>query len=1241
MIRYNLSIPVTGIFVCLLLALPTLAQRNDNILPLDNPNETYSFIENKGQITDQYGNSRKDIDFRIGVPGINIFVGAGAIHYQWTRPAQISYALPVGDNQPMLEGYRMDVTLDNCNPDAEVVTEMPAAGLNNFYLPQCPEGVTAKSFGKITYRNIYPGIDWVLYCYNNKLKYDFLVHKGADISAIKLTYNGATKLSSENGSYIIETPLGSIAEHAPYSYRKNDNQAIPTSFIQSGNSLSFNLPEGMDEDMVIDPELSWVTYYGGENDDRGLGVTADEDGNVFFCGDTYSVTNIATIGKNQFVIAGLRDAFLVKLDNNGYYKWSTYFGSNEDDAAVSLACDARGDLYAAGGTNGTGMATPGAHQTNYGGHLNTVIFGDGLLAKFNGYNGTRIWSTYYGGTKNDQITSLSLRGSALYISGRTESSNGIGTTGTFKPAITEGSGAIIDAFVARFDTSGARAWGSYFGSNGIDEAYGITTDNFGNIYFTGKTNSYTGITTNITHQQFYGGGNTDAFIAKCTGNGATLTWSTYYGGSSEDVGIGIAFDAFGNIYTTGYTLSDNNISTTGTHQFYRGGYIDGFLTKFDLNGNRLWGTYYGGPDYDVVRGLAVNNYGKPYICGATASTTDMVTPGSYKSQKNPSEQDFFFVRINTSGLREWGSYYGGNGWDEAGNAGLSGSPIFCKNDNTYIAGTTLSSTGISAKNSSNYNIYQPNYGSTQVNWGDGFVGVFRDDAPKPIDLIAPFTDTALCPGDSVRVRYAINTPIFQNGNRFHLELSDAAGNFSNAIIIGTRPGTSGGIIGGVIPANMPPGNYYMVRVVSTSPYYVSNNEGLIVKIKPTPELLQIETNSPVCQGDTLTLKAQNINFVGTVFTWQGPDSVYTGQNITLRKAAMRDSGVYTIEANLNGCLAHDTDTVIVNPAPQILGINNNSPLCEGYTLSLSVIDSAKGATYLWTGPGNFTKSGKNAQLVKATTAAQGTYKVSINIGSCSTQAYVPVFVKEKPGLTGIMASSPACVGATLILAPIDTNNVGTYQWSGPNKFFSKQEEPGIPDITSANSGTYKLVMEHDGCFAEDSVEVTVTPVPKINIITRPEVEAGDSIVLQLETDTPAVYRWVGPNNFRSDKQSPVIPNAGPAMEGTYTVAADLNGCVATATTIISFLVPGENLFVLYPNPNNGIFTIKGTVKQNQVINYDVYDVIGSRIYGSSLTTRSYKVNETITLPAYLSSGVYRIHLRLAGIDKTIGFTINK
>lgn len=607
------------------------------------------FTENKGQVKDQYAQPRKDIDFRLSGNGFNLFVGSAALHYQWCK------AVGTDTIQQQVALYRMDVQLLGADPGASLVISEPQHFYEQYYLPGLGvNGAKAKTYTRVSYKNVYPGIDWILYVKDNQVEYDFIVHAGAKVSDIRLQYNGATKLElHNNGNLTAITPMGSITEHAPLSYLQN-GQKVSTSFVLHHNILSFETApySGV---LRIDPVLSWSTYYGGTSEEytKGGCVTGDRNGNAYLCGYTMSTSNIATKGSFKDTLTPGTDAFLVKCNNKGIVQWATYYGGSGSDYGCTVRCDPSGHIFLGGYTNSTGMATSGGHQTISGGGQ------DAFLAKFD-TSGVREWATYYGGSATEQAYALACdRSGNIFLAGYTNNSiTGIATSSAHQLSC----GGAQDAFLVKFNSSGVRQWGTYYGGSSNDQALSLACDGDKNIFLAGYTLSTAGIATTGSHQVSNAGAQ-DGFAVKFDSNGVRQ-WSTYYGGTEIERCQGIACDPAGNSYLTGYTLSSSGIATPAAHQATFGGGIggaDAFLVKFDRSGVRQWGTYYGDTGDDWGQAICADQSGYLYITGFTSSDTGIATKGGIKDTLD--FQDAFVVKFDTSGRRLWGTYYGGEDSD--------------------------------------------------------------------------------------------------------------------------------------------------------------------------------------------------------------------------------------------------------------------------------------------------------------------------------------------------------------------------------------------------------------------------------------------------------------------------------------------------------------------------------------------------------------------------------------------------
>lgn len=259
--------------------------------------------------------------------------------------------------------------------------------------------------------------------------------------------------------------------------------------------------------------------------------------------------------------AGGKDGFLTKFNSSGVRQWGTYYGSTAIDIAHGVATDGAGNVYISGYTSGTsGIASPGAYQTSYGGGTWDIY-----LAKFDG-SGARQWCTYYGGTGEDVSYALTsdISGNVI-LTGYTESS-GIASPGAYQTSLA----STLDVIITKFDGAGSRQWATYYGGNGSDIANGIIADGAGNVFVTGNTGSTTGIATGDGHQTTAGGGG-DLFVAEINNTGSALVYGTYTGGTTNDVGHGLAVDGAGNLYVAGFASSTTGITTSGAYQTVHGG----------------------------------------------------------------------------------------------------------------------------------------------------------------------------------------------------------------------------------------------------------------------------------------------------------------------------------------------------------------------------------------------------------------------------------------------------------------------------------------------------------------------------------------------------------------------------------------------------------------------------------------------------------------------------------------------
>src|SRR5262245_44724759 len=372
--------------------------------------------------------------------------------------------------------------------------------------------------------------------------------------------------------------------------------------------------------------LVYSTYLGGSGNDRGLGIVVDGIGNAYVTGGTDSTNFPTTRGAMQATSGGGNDAFVAKLNPAGSaLVYSTYLGGTGSDQGVGISVDAAGNAYVSGVTGSTHFpTTPGAVQTTFGG------IQDAFVTKLDPSGSTLVYSTYLGGSGNDASLGIVVDavGSA-YVTGGTNSPNFPTTAGAVQTSPPGGGG---DAFVTKLDPAGsALAYSTYLGGSAFDQSFHIAVDAVGSVYLTGITNSMDFPTTTGAVQTTSGGSG-DAFVTKLNATGSALVYSTYLGGGGGDEGVGIAVDAAGNAYGTGFTDSTNFPTTAGAVQTTLGGGADAFMTKLDPTGSTLvYSTYLGGSGSDLGLAIVVDGVGNVYVTGAADSTNFPTTPGAFQT----------------------------------------------------------------------------------------------------------------------------------------------------------------------------------------------------------------------------------------------------------------------------------------------------------------------------------------------------------------------------------------------------------------------------------------------------------------------------------------------------------------------------------------------------------------------------------------------------------------------------------
>lgn len=676
------------------------------------------FIENKGQVLDQNKEIASEVLYILNTKGLKITLREDGFSYErfksvWSDTKIKSFVADEYANaQIPFESHRIDFTFPN--RPSEIKVDRKADFSMNYYNKTQQPVTGVKQYERVLYKNVANGIDIEFLITNSGgFKYNILVDGTADLSSFFMNLSGADDLKiDEEGSLLIDNSIEVIKEEIPESFYVVNEQIerVEVNYDLEGNKLYFRTSKDFSiGKLIIDPEpdLVWGSYFGGSSSDVSTGLAVDQNDNVLQTGITLSIDNISTTGSFQTNYAGDLDVYVSKFDRFGTLLWSTYYGDEQSERAYSIDVDEKGDAYLGANTfSVTGISTPGVYQEYLAGA------DDMFILKLN-ENGLREWCTYYGGSAHDFITTLKFYENKIFVTGHTTSFNGITTSGAY----IENYSANECGFIGCLEEDGtALLWGTYLGEELSTSGEDLVVFN-GHIACTGRTTSSTGFATLNAHQENHIGF-VSGFLSLFDTQG-NYQWGTYYGGQYTTVGRSVTVDDLDHIYIAGNSNSLTNIATTGAYQESRSD-EHGFLAKFNLQGERIWGTYVGGNLADYIKVVDYYN-GNLLIGGYTLSTNDIATAGVYQDELNGGF-DIFFKLFDTSGVFEWGTYYGGENNEAINDLGL------LANGNFYFVGNTIGSQSYIATPGA----HQETYGGGQE---DAVIGLFCTKNTLNISLV--------------------------------------------------------------------------------------------------------------------------------------------------------------------------------------------------------------------------------------------------------------------------------------------------------------------------------------------------------------------------------------------------------------------------------------------------------------------------------------------------------------------------
>ena len=550
------------------------------------------------------------------------------------------------------EGHAFRIEFMNASPEVGFTEEYELPFYHNYFIgnDESKWAGNVRLYNEVTYRDLYSDIDMKIFGKNeDRIKYEFYVAPGGDPDQIALQYVGLEDMRLRKGALFYSTTVADIEELAPYAYQviEGKYKKVACNYILRGNTVTFEFPKGYDNsyELVIDPTLVFSSYSGSTGDNFGYTATYDDNGNLYGGGIALATGYPTVTGSYQTTFAG-------------------------------------------GNPGGNG------------------ILADMAISKFNAAGNNLIYSTYIGGSDNDQPHSMIVDAAGnLHVYGRSYSNDYPVTTGALDPTHNGGS----DIVVSKLNIGGTTMIGSTFlggsGDDGVNIAAQATTvsslkfnyaddargeiilDDQGDIYIASCTRSTNLQTFQATQNAL--AGSQDACVFKLNSNLTLMLWGTYLGGSGDDAAYSLKLDGQGNLFTCGGTSSTNFPASGGALlSSFQGGRADGFIAKYNANNGVFQrATYNGTSDYDQNYFIEIDEKDFIYVYGQTEGSYP-VSPGVYN---NPGSSQFIHKLGNNLNTTEFSTVFG------SGSSRINISPtafLVDKCENIYISGWGGSTNGV-------------------------------------------------------------------------------------------------------------------------------------------------------------------------------------------------------------------------------------------------------------------------------------------------------------------------------------------------------------------------------------------------------------------------------------------------------------------------------------------------------------------------------------------------------------------
>jgi hypothetical protein len=882
--------------------------------------------------------------------------------------------------------------------------------------------------------------------------------------------------------------------------------------------------------------LEWAHGTGGTSGSITDGVEHDSLGNIYLVGQFAGPTDfdpgpgVATLASPGTDI----DVFVVKYDPLGNYLWAINMGGIYNDRGQTMKVTPSGDIYIAGVFTVEADLDPSPATANLLGAINDDIF----LAKYD-TDGNYIWAKEIGGTGIDRSFSIDL-----------DSAENIYMTGFFSGTADFIPGAGVsnlisnggkDIFIAKYDSSGAYQWAYGMGGINDDDGKYLTLDETGSIYITGYYSGTTDfdITGGTLNRTAVGG--EDIFVAKYD-NAANLLWVNSMGGSSDDFGQAVDVDAAGSVYAVGVFEDTIDLDPgAGNVIEISEGFHEGYIVKFDDQGNWLWSTRIGGTDYDEIEAVHIDRYGDIYFSGNIGANVDFY-PGPGEVELSVlGTYEGFVAKYDSDGNYIWARSTLGTAFvnvremttDTLGNLYITGS-------NTGIADFDFDAGTLNLGGNGSTDFFLAKY---------SICGTFYNQLDS----------TAICQG---------NTHTFHDGNTATVDTTHVS-------IFASVSGCDS-VIRTTLDVISP--------VLTSQPINLCNGDSFFA-----------QGNYQTVGGtymDTLAAMSSCDSIISTTLTVNPPlfsnaaTQICTGDSIILGGIYQQAAGLYTDTlGGSSGC-----DSLIYTTLTVLLPMNNNVPqaICSGDSILLA-------GTYQ-TAAGTYTDIFASAQGCDSLVHTALTINPNVSANATAT-----ICEGNTVMLGGALQNSAGTYMDTLISSigcdSVITTVLSVLQVdssSSTSQTICPTDSVLINGVYENTSGVYYDVFTGvNGC--DSIVEFTLSVTPIDVTVTA----SGDTLFAVAGYDS---YQWIDCDNnmiVSGALGSSFVPDSS----GNYMVEIGFMGCVIQSSCMTVNLVgiaSRENapLARVFPNPTTGLLNIVA-VGTNSIISLKLFDVTGKLVHSNA------------------------------------------